>query len=238
MPGRGWMPGAVEIPTSFFGYSDIERGHMEPIAVVNHIAQGFIRTIDGWARAGTTVSPHFGITRGGAVHQYVSIFDAGYHAGRLDPGRPPTWPGYQQGRNPNKYTVGIEFEGFAVHPGYAHDYIYSDERPWPEAMVEAGIRVHQWIFSQIDATPSVESVIGHREIAPASRAHDPGPQWPQARILAALADGGAALSPELDLDAAIAAVIDAYSPTPQHASFQPQPLRGDAAVYEVVIRGE
>ena len=141
MADEGWMPEVVRIPTSYFGYPDVERGAMTPSAVVNHIAQGFIRTIDGWARAGTTVSPHFGITRGGEIHQYVSIFDCGYHAGRLDPGQPPTWSGYQ-GRNPNKHSVGIEFEGFSVHPGYSYDYIYTDAQPWPEPMVLAAIRVH------------------------------------------------------------------------------------------------
>ena len=233
---RGWMPGVRRIETSHFGYTDLPRGGMRPIAVVNHVAQGYVRTLDDWARRGVNVSPHFGITRAGEVHQYVGIFDAGYHAGRLDPGHPPTWRRYRQGVNPNRYTIGIEFEGFSAVPTYGYDYVYEQARPWPEPMVEAGIDVHRWIFRQIDIEPSSDSVIGHSEIAPLSRANDPGPCWPRARILEALG-AGAARSPELSLAEALALVVEAYRPqgAAPRARLLPRPIEGEQHVYRMEV---
>lgn len=229
---RGWMPNVVRIPTNNFGYSSVPSGGMTPTAIVNHIAQGFIRTIDGWARNDTNIAPHFGITRGGEIHQYVSIFDPAYHAGRLDDGAPPTWPGYQ-GHNPNKYTVGIEFEGFSVPPGYGFDFVYSAQRPWPEPMVEAGIRVHQWVFGELPAlVPDTSSVIAHREIAPRSRAHDPGEHWPQARIIAACAPGGAETSPALTRQEALELMVLAFE-RDTDVRFEKQPVEGTRRVYKL-----
>ncbi len=233
---RGWMPAVTQIRTPYHGYSDMEAGGMEPTAIVNHIAQGFIRTIDQRARGGSRITPHFGVTRGGAISQYVSIFDTAYHAGRLDPAAPPTWSGYQEGRNPNKYTVGIEFEGFSVPP----DYVYSSAPPWPEPMIEAGIRVHSWIFEQVDAmAPSLASVIGHREIAPRSRLHDPGEMWPQERIISMcqrMAPAAGRLSRELTLAEALAAVAAAFPGAGERVALTPRPEEDDALVYELRIR--
>lgn len=239
---RGWMPAATQIPTSYYGYSDVEPGGMQPTAIVNHIAQGFIRTIDHWARSGSQITPRFGVTRGGAICQYVSIFDAAYHAGRLDRGAPPTWPGYQEGRNPNKYTIGIEFEGFSVPPSYGYDYAYSATAPWPEPMIEAGIRVHRWIFEQVETMePSPLSVIGHREIAPRSRRYEPGDLWPQERIIAmcqraAAAAAAGPLSRELTLGEALAAVAAAFPGDGSRVALTPRPEEDDALVYELRIR--
>ena len=137
---KGWMPGVVKIETLNFGYSDVKPGSVRPIAIVSHVAQGYIRTLDDWARRGVNISPQFGITRKGEIHQYVSIFDAAYHAGRLDPGVDPTWALYRPGVNPNKYTVGMEFEGFSMIPTYGYDYIYTLDRPWPAGVVNASCR--------------------------------------------------------------------------------------------------
>jgi N-acetyl-anhydromuramyl-L-alanine amidase AmpD len=236
---RGWMPATTQIRTSYYGYSDVEAGGMNPTAIVNHIAQGFTRTIDRWAREGLRVTPHFAVTRDGAIFQYVSIFDAAYHAGRLDPGAPPTWRGYQERRNPNKYTVGIEFEGFSVPPAYGYDYVYSSAAPWPEPMVEAGIRVHRWIFDQVEAMePSPRSVIGHSEIAPRSRRHDPGDLWPQERIIAMCRRAASAAGPvsrELTLGEALASVAAAFPGDSGRVALTPRPEEDGALVYELRI---
>ena len=55
--------------------------------------------------------------------------------------------------------------------------------------MQATIRVHRWLFAELGLVPSEETVIGHFVTAPASRAADPGPTWPRARILDALRDG-------------------------------------------------
>ncbi len=189
----GWMPGVEHLPNPAHGYASLPDGSMRPIAIVNHIMQGFKRTIDREVRAGIAeLSEHFSIDRDGNITQYVDIFSGAYHAGRLDPGAPPTWPRYRPNTNPNLYTVGIEHEGFAVQPlSYKADYVYTEQRPWPEPMVLATIRVQRWIFDTLGAAgmpqePSHLTVIGHNEIAPISRFSDPGPLWPRDRIITAL----------------------------------------------------
>lgn len=236
---RGWMPGATQIRTTYFGYGDVAAGGMDPTGIVSHIAQGFIRTIDGWARTSSQITPHFGVTRGGAISQYVSIFDPAYHAGRLDAGARPTWSGYQEGRNPNKYTVGIEFEGFSVPPTYSYDYVYSPARPWPEPMIMAGILVHQWVLEQVSAmAPSASTIIGHREIAPQSRQYDPGGMWPQERIISRcrrVAPAPGPLSRDLTLAQALEAMAKAFPQDGADVALTPLPEEDDALVYELRI---
>ena len=46
---RGWMPDVDHIGTTMYGYSDVPPETMEPIAVINHIMQGYARTMIEWA---------------------------------------------------------------------------------------------------------------------------------------------------------------------------------------------
>jgi len=196
MDGPGWMPGVEHIPTPTYGYADVPAGGMQPTAIVNHIAQGYQRTFDSWARLGNgIVSAHFTIGRAGRIVQYVGIFDPAYHAGLLDEGRPPSWLGYRRGVNPNKHTMAVEHEGFSIAPNYDFDYVYDAAHPWPDAMVDASIRVQRWALATARLTASAHTVIGHHEIAPRSRAHDPGPQWPRERIMRGLEGFARELSP-------------------------------------------
>jgi N-acetyl-anhydromuramyl-L-alanine amidase AmpD len=204
MTERGWMPDTTKIPAKDFGYRDVEPGTMKPIGVINHVAQGYISTIDAWARDADAndAMPHFGITRDGEIHQYVDIFSRAYHSGRHRNEPPPTWellPRKGAGWvNPNYVTVGVEHEGFSAVPSYGFDYVYdSIVKPWPEAMIEASIKVHAWMFEAVNKDreqgagsgscaplePSTLTIIGHNETSPGSRAHDPGEAWPQQRII-------------------------------------------------------
>jgi N-acetyl-anhydromuramyl-L-alanine amidase AmpD len=244
--GRGWMPGVERIPTPTYGYADMPPGSMQPMAVIDHIAQGYITTLDRWAREGSgQVSAHFGIARTGRIVQYVSIFDPAYHAGRLDYDRqgrfvPPTWPGYVPGSNPNRYTVGIEHEGFSTPPNYGYDYIYDAAHPWPDAMVEASIQVHRWILEQADITPAELTVIGHHELAPMSRANDPGVQWPRKRIMAALGrPEPEPLSPPLTMTRAVHLMTDAFIPgylARTKTRVTALPMRAGKHVYELEVQ--
>ena len=98
-------------------------------------------------------------------------------------------------------TVGIEHEGFSIPPGYSYDYLYSNGNPWPEAMIEASIRVHRWVFARVNEwdagamVPSEDTVITHSMLNTASRKQDPGDLWlatVRPRILAALQPAPAA----------------------------------------------
>ena len=168
----GWMPDVERIPTAAVG------GEITPRGVMSHVMQGWQATMVRWARERPRVTPksaHFTIGRDGRVVQHVPIHRQAWHAGRLDPGEPPRWSLLPPGANPNDYAIGIEHEGFSGEP-------------WPEPQVWATIRVHRWLFAELGLVPTEETVIGHCLTAPASRATDPGPTWPRARILAALRD--------------------------------------------------
>lgn len=165
-----WAPFAERIESAAVG------GPIQPIAALSHIMQGAQATMIAWARerpAVTPVSAHFTIGKTGRIVQHVSIRRQAWHAGRLDIGAAPTWRLLPPGGNPNDFAVGIEHEGFSGEV-------------WPELQIEATIRVHRWLFDELKLIPSTDTVIGHFETAPRSRAHDPGPTWPRGRILEAL----------------------------------------------------
>ena len=80
---RGWMPDVDHIGTTMYGYSDVPPGTMEPVAVINHIMQGYARTMIEWATTNSTQkSAHFIIDRDGNITQTVSIYSPAWHAGR------------------------------------------------------------------------------------------------------------------------------------------------------------
>ena len=177
---RGWMPDVDHIGTTMYGYSDVPPETMEPIAVINHIMQGYARTMIEWATTNSTQkSAHFIIDRDGNITQTVSIYSPAWHAGRI---AKVTWDSMPIGNNPNKYTVGIEHEGFSVDPGYGYDYIYEDG--WPDAMMEASVQVHAWILGELGLEANDQTVIGHNETDGVSRANDPGPAWSKDILLA------------------------------------------------------
>ena len=167
-----WMPGVEHIETAALG------GAITPRGVMSHVMQGWQSTMVRWARERPRVtrkSAHFTIGKQGRIVQHVPIRRQAWHAGRLDPGAPPVWPLLPAGASPNDYAIGIEHEGFSGEP-------------WPEPQALATIRVHRWLFAELGLEPSEDTVIGHYMTAPASRAADPGPGWPRARILDALGD--------------------------------------------------
>ena len=132
-----------------------------------------------WANTNSVQkSAHFVIDRAGNITQTVSIYSPAWHAGRVVS---HTWPAYPGG-NPNKYSIGLEHEGFSVDPGYGYDFIYDDE--WPEAMLAASVKVHQWIAGELGITLDALNVIGHNETDSVSRANDPGPAWSKTQLLA------------------------------------------------------
>ncbi len=175
---KGWMPDIDHIGTTMYGYTDVPPETMKPIAVINHIMQGYARTMIDWATNNSVQkSAHFIIDREGNITQTVSIYSPAWHAGRT---AKESWKSFPGG-NPNKYTVGIEHEGFSVDPGYGYDYIYDGS--WPEAMMDASAKVHKWILGELSLDANDQTVIGHFETDAVSRANDPGPQWSREDLL-------------------------------------------------------
>ena len=110
---------------------------------------GTLRGTDAWFRnPKSRVSAHYGIGRTGDVHQYVQEADTAWHAGRV---YRPTWTGVRRGRNPNRYTIGIEHEG----------HLADD---WPEPMMQASARLIADVCSRWSIPIDREHVVGHREI--------------------------------------------------------------------------
>ena len=197
---RGWMPDVDHIATTMYGYTDVPPETMEPVAVINHIMQGYARTMIEWARTNSTQkSAHFIIDRDGNITQTVSIYSPAWHAGRT---AKPTWDSFPGG-NPNKYTVGIEHEGFSVDPGYGYDFIYEDG--WPDPMMEASVQVHKWILGELGLEATDQTVIGHNETDGVSRANDPGPAWSK-DVLLGMINGSEPLEAVASTEERLAAV--------------------------------
>ena len=183
------MPDIDHIGTTMYGYTDVPPETMKPIAVINHIMQGYARTMIDWATNNSVQkSAHFIIDREGNITQTVSIYSPAWHAGRT---AKESWKSFPGG-NPNKYTVGIEHEGFSVDPGYGDDYIYDGS--WPEAMMDASAKVHKWILGELSLDANDQTVIGHFETDAVSRANDPGPQWSREDLLSRINGGGGSSS--------------------------------------------
>lgn len=167
----GWMDGVEHIPTAAYGgYAAVPNGTMWPKQIVNHIMQGYQNTMIGWAQQRPPVqraSAHFTINRAGRIVQHVSLWDPAWHVAWTD------W---------NLHSIGIEHEGFSVNPGYAFDYVYDTAHPWPQAMVDASIRVNKWVMEAIRAydasvVPDLSTIIGHKDTGQPDRVNDPGTQW-------------------------------------------------------------
>lgn len=181
-----WMPDVEQVRTEAKGHYP---GVFTPRAVMSHIMQGYQSTMIRWAEErpyATAKSAHFTIGRAGRIVQHVAINEAAWTAGRLVE---PVWKLLSYDTSPNMQFIGIEHEGFSVPPsGYGYDYVYDVATPWPPEMVDATIRVHEWVMRELGLVPNHNTVIGHRATDTISRANDPGSAWPQDEIVGALVD--------------------------------------------------
>jgi len=180
-------PNAIWTPTQdrWVGKADSYR------CVVNHVMQGYTKYLVTLASTSPNtedklrVSAHFTIDRAGTVRQYVELGDFAWHAGRV---RNPSTPFYD-GTNPNRYTVGIEWEGFSEPTTYGYDYAYGtgrdrngrERKRWPEPAIRAGIKLHLWLFQTgwVNGEPSNDSITGHFAFNSVTRPNDPGHEWVQ-----------------------------------------------------------
>lgn len=172
----GWMPDVERAETAAQGGYSVEDGEMKATAVVIHVIEGWLTTMIEWARERPVhhqASYHFVVGLSGAVTQFVPIFTPAWHAGRRDDGTPPTWSGWDPPRNPGGHTVAIAREGFASHD-------------WAPVQIRATVEVCKWVMARHGIIPAVENLIGHYELNPVSRAHDPGGDWDKLEMIAAI----------------------------------------------------
>ncbi|MHB1131644.1 MAG: N-acetylmuramoyl-L-alanine amidase [Chloroflexota bacterium] len=159
------------------------RGGLQPVAIVDHIAEGF--------RAGMRSvvlnegkSAHYLVCRSGEVEQYVAEaeaawangldFSKGYDTYKSDLTIPWLAECYERRINPNRVTISIEHEGFTGEP-------------LTPAQLATSIELHRDICRRWDIRPTGQTIVGHYRIDAVTRPNDPGPLFPWAELLDALA---------------------------------------------------
>lgn len=88
------------------------RREFKPEAFVLHVTEGKTAGSVAWCKDPQSgVSYHYIIDEIGDAWELVKPENTAWHAGRV---KEATWQGLKQGVNPNLYTIGIAFGGFAA----------------------------------------------------------------------------------------------------------------------------
>jgi N-acetylmuramoyl-L-alanine amidase len=120
-----------------------------PLAAVIHSTEGTEQSAISWIqKPASRVSYHYLVRRNGEVIQFVDEKDTAWHAGAVVGS---SWSGLKHGANPNDYTIGMAFAGWADE-GPSQKQISA----LAELVFEAAVRWN-WKIDEHD-------VIGHREI--------------------------------------------------------------------------
>lgn len=137
------------------------------IAIVNHITAGSYPGCLSWLRnPAAQASAHYLVTKAGEVFQLVADENTAWHAGVVNR---PSWALYD-GTNPNRCTIGIEFEnlggGELTEPQY-----------------QAGLELHKLLIPQYSIPADRNHIIGHYQIDSVNRPNDPGAHFPWERLI-------------------------------------------------------
>lgn len=213
----------------------VGRAGFPPEAIVIHIMDGSLVGTDSWFNdPKSTVSAHYGVGRGGQVHQYVRETDAAYHAGTVVA---PRWklikpstrkPGYI---NPNLYTIGIEHEGRGLS---------TDQ--WPDTMRAASLSLTADVAKRWKIPIDADHIIPHCDIR-STKPNCPGRGIDLITYIAELAtmSGDAAPAPaEEKLKLTARVVRAAYVRPEPHTQgvFLRKALPGDSFAAVAVVQGE
>lgn len=136
------------------------------IAIVCHITAGLMPGCLSWMRnPKAQASAHYLVTKKGEIYQLVQDGDTAWHAGFVNK---PSWDLYD-GSNPNRYTLGIEFEclsgGELTEPQY-----------------QAGLNLIGMLSKKYQIPLDTKHIIGHYRIDAVNRPNDPGPNFPWTRL--------------------------------------------------------
>ena len=138
-----------------------------PIAIVNHITAGLMPGTLSWMRnPASKASAHYLVCRDGCIFQMVKDEDTAYHAGAVNK---PNWLLYN-GQNPNRYTIGIEHEGYP-------------NEPLTEVQYQATLWLHKQLTAKWKIPIHKDTIIGHYRIDSVNRPNCPGPRFPWDRLL-------------------------------------------------------
>jgi len=125
------------------------RGWYKPKYVVIHVTQAMkLTSTDNWfSNPQCPVSAHYGVSREGEIHQYVSEFDTAYHAGN---------------RQMNYESIGIEHAGLSG-TGFSKEQVDASAR-----LVARICKGHKI---------PVTNIIPHGSIKGTTHTGCPGPTW-------------------------------------------------------------
>jgi len=149
------------------------RGGKKIVAIVVHITAGLMPGCLSWLRnPKSKASAHYLVTKAGAIHQLVQDKDMAWHAGFVNK---LMWDLYD-GSNPNRYTIGIEFEcisgGELTEPQY-----------------QSGLWLIDMLCKKYDLPCDTLHIIGHYRIDGLNRPNDPGANFPWTRLFKELREG-------------------------------------------------
>lgn len=134
----------IPSPNFFKGHKGYKR-----IAVVMHVSTSTIESMDSWfSTPKSQVSAHYGVSKIGKVHQYVSEDNSSWAEGVV---KKPTWKLIRKGINPNYYTISIEFEG-------------NKDDVWTKEMKDAGRKLIKAICTRHNIPVDRQHIISHHEI--------------------------------------------------------------------------
>ncbi|WP_342435902.1 N-acetylmuramoyl-L-alanine amidase [Paenibacillus sp. FSL L8-0436] len=157
-------------------------GHV-PIAIVDHISGGTMSSMDAWFTSTGNVqsSAHFGVSKSGEIHQYVSIerkaWANGLSIANISKATAAIIKEHPK-TNPNNYTVSIEHEG--------------TDGALTEAQFVATVWLHKYISDEVKRiygkpiALDERHVIGHFQVDPKRKPYCPGPKFPWSRLYNAL----------------------------------------------------
>jgi N-acetylmuramoyl-L-alanine amidase len=137
---------------------NFERGRngQTPALIVLHTTVGtWSGTIDWFGRKESRVSSHYLVGLDGRVAQFVEEADTARHAGKVH--EPSSEEVIERGGNPNRYSIGIEFED----GGRPHDI------PRPSAQYRSGAHLVASMAARWKIPIDRRHVVGHREITTA-----------------------------------------------------------------------
>jgi len=153
------------------------------IAIVDHITGGNYPGCKTWlCNPAVKASAHYIVARSGEVVQLVKDEDTAWHAGIV---QKPNWSLYD-GTNPNRYTIGIEHEGF--------------DGTLTEAQYQATLELHRLIMAKHGIPADTDHIIGHCRIDSVDRPYCPGPNFPWERLLADLKGGNIDMKIDMKID--------------------------------------
>jgi len=135
------------------------------IAIVDHITSGdFPGCLEWLQNPVSKASAHYLITRSGRIIQLVKEGNAAYDVGVVNN---PHWSLYD-GTNPNRYTIGIEHEGY--------------DGSLTEEQYQATLFLHRELTNKYNIPIDDEHIIGHYRIDSVDRPNCPGPNFPWNRL--------------------------------------------------------